>query len=67
MFVKRKNILERQMPRQSDTLKIMNMGRGYLPVLSSFIFTILKNVSTLDQNYNILKVVSVQAKMVFKN
>ena len=67
LFVKRKNVLESQMIRESDTLKIMTMGRGYLPVLSSFILTILKNVSTLDQNYHILKVVSVKTKVVIRN
>ena len=30
------------------------MGRGYLLGLLAFILTILKKVSTLDQNYHIL-------------
>ena len=34
--------------------------------LLAFILTILKKVSTLDQNYHILKVVSVQTKVAFK-
>ena len=42
------------------------IGRGYLRGLLAFILTILKKVATLDQNYHILKVVSVQTKVVFK-
>ena len=33
LFVKRKDVLESQMARQSFTWKIMTMGRGYLPEL----------------------------------
>ena len=43
------------------------MGRGYLPGLLALILPFLKNVSTLDQNYHILKVVSVKSKVVIRN
>ena len=66
LFVKRKDVLESQMIRESDTLKIMTMERGYLPGLLRFIWTFLKNVSTSDQNYHILKVVSVKTKVVIE-
>ena len=42
------------------------MGRGYLPELLQFILTFSKDVSTSDQNYHILKVVSVETKVVKK-
>ena len=42
------------------------MGRGYLPELLRFIWTFFKNVSTSDQNYHVLKVVSVKTKVEFK-
>ena len=38
------------------------MGRGYLPELFQFILPFLKNVSTLEQNDHILKVVTVKNK-----
>ena len=67
LFVKRKDVLESQMARKSFTWKIMTMGRGYLPELLRFIWTFLKNVSISDQNYHILKVVSVKTKVVVRN
>ena len=65
-WTKTKDVLESQMTGESDTLKIMTMGRGYLLGLLRFIWTFFKNVSTLDQNYHILKVDSIQTKVVFK-
>ena len=40
------------------------MGRDYLPGLLTIYFDYFEKVSTLDQNYHILKVVSVQTKFV---
>ena len=67
LFVKRKDVVESQMAREWFTWKIMTMGRGYLPELLQFIWTFFKNVSTSDQNYHILKVVSVKTKVVVRN
>ena len=68
LIVKRKDVLESQMVRLFFTWKIMTRGRGYLPGLLRFILTFKKKyLSTSDQNYHILKGVSVKTKVVIRN